>query len=137
MFIFWGPFFFFFPILIIYFVMRSLSGPSRHGGSRNSFFWPENRFDPFGHWGAGAEDEHSLRVRVYKLAYKLEGTLTVSDIVVETGLDVDEAEQLIQSMVDNQRVRMEVKDDGMIVYEFPEIKSRYLEKERVQGQRPG
>ncbi len=66
-----------------------------------------------------------MQVKVYQLAYRLKGTITVSDIVVETGLEVEEAEKLIQSMVDNQRVRMEVRDDGVIFYDFPEIISRY------------
>ncbi len=122
MFIFWGPFFFFFPVLIIYLVLRGLTGTSRPGGSFSHFDMP---------WDTPESKDHSLRVAVYKLAYRLKGTITVSDIVVETGLDVEEAERLIQSMVDHQRVRMEVKDDGMIFYEFPEIKARYLEEERA------
>jgi hypothetical protein len=66
-----------------------------------------------------------MRVQIYKLAYKLGGRITVSDIVVETGLEVEEAEELIESMVDNQRVRMEVQDDGLVIYEFPELINRF------------
>ena len=43
--------------------------------------------------------------------------------------DVEEAEALIQSMVDNQRVRMEVTDDGLVVYEFPEIIARFKSRD--------
>jgi hypothetical protein len=28
-------------------------------------------------------------------------------------------------MVDNQRVRMEVQDDGLVIYEFPELINRF------------
>ncbi|MFW5742530.1 MAG: hypothetical protein ACOCW3_00345 [Spirochaetota bacterium] len=63
----------------------------------------------------------SDEARIFKLAYRLKGRLTVSDIVVETGLGVHEAEGLIESMVDNSRVRMEVDDRGVVTYEFPEI----------------
>jgi hypothetical protein len=122
MFIFWGPFFFFFPLLIIYLVLRGLTGNSRAGRGFSHFGMP---------WDTTESSDHSLRVAVYKLAYRLKGTVTVSDIVVETGLDVEEAEKLIQSMVDHQRVRMEIKEDGMILYEFPEIRARYIEEERA------
>ncbi|MFO7848429.1 MAG: hypothetical protein R6V67_00590 [Spirochaetia bacterium] len=127
MFIFWGPFFFLFPALLIYLVVRTLLGSSGRGGNgHHSSFTQDGRFDPFGLIppGPGGEGQ-SPQVRVYQLAYRLKGTITVSDIVVETGLEVEEAERLIQSMVDNQRVRMEVRDDGVIFYDFPEIISRY------------
>ncbi len=62
---------------------------------------------------------------MFQLAYKFKGSITVSDIVVETGLSVQEAESLVQGMVDNSRVRMEVSEDGLVTYEFPEIISRF------------
>jgi hypothetical protein len=67
----------------------------------------------------------SDEARIFKLAYRLKGRLTVSDIVVETGLGVHEAEGLIESMVDHSRVRMEVDDRGVVTYEFPEIIRRF------------
>jgi len=42
---------------------------------------------------------------------------------------VHEAEELIQGMVDNSRVRMEVDDRGMVIYEFPEIMERFRTQE--------
>lgn len=131
MFIFWGPFFFLFPVLIVYLVVRTLTGTAGRGSGHRSSFTQDGRFDPFGliQPGSGGEGQ-SLQVKVYQLAYRLKGTITVSDIVVETGLEVEEAEKLIQSMVDNQRVRMEVRDDGVIFYDFPEIISRYANEER-------
>ena len=58
---------------------------------------------------------------LFKLAYRLKGRLTVSDIVVETGMGVAESERLIQSLVDSNHVRMEVDEQGIVTYEFPEI----------------
>lgn len=127
MFFFWGPFVFLIPALILFLVLRALTGPSqprRHG----RLDYGEDPFDLLSGRGAGERAEQSMRVKVYQLAYKLEGRVTVSDIVVETGLEVEEAEELIQSMVDNQRVRMEVRDDGLVIYEFPEIINRFREQ---------
>ncbi len=69
----------------------------------------------------------SYEARLFRLAYKLKGRITVSDIVLDTGLGVKEAEELVNGMVDGMRVRMEVDQKGMIVYEFPEILSRFEE----------
>jgi hypothetical protein len=44
---------------------------------------------------------------------------------VETGLDLEQAEKVIESMVDGMRVRMEVDERGVVVYEFPEIIMRF------------
>jgi hypothetical protein len=81
--------------------------------------------------GAGSNLFHrsrSIENRIFRAAFKHSGSLTVSDIVLETGLGVREAEEVINGMVDGTHVRMEVQDDGLVVYEFPEIISR-LEKQ--------
>ena len=70
---------------------------------------------------------HSPEARVFQLARKLGGRLTVSDVVIDLGLDVRDAEELLQSLVDNVRVRMEVDDNGRVTYEFPEIIDRFEE----------
>ena len=41
---------------------------------------------------------------------------------------IREAEEAINSMVDGTHVRMEVEDTGLVVYEFPEIISRFENK---------
>ena len=61
---------------------------------------------------------------IFNLAYALKGKITLSDIIIETGLSMKEAENTINQMVDGIRVRMEVDDQGMVVYEFPEIIAR-------------
>jgi len=122
MFFFWGPFFFVFPVFIIYMIVRHISAPPKH---RHFRWYLDDYYRSFesGYPDSGPSEE-SNQVSIYKLAYKLKGRVTVSDIVIETGIGVKEAEELIQSMVDNQRVRMEVDENGILVYEFPEIIAR-------------
>lgn len=67
----------------------------------------------------------SYQSRIFKLAYRLHGRVTLSDIIVETGLSIEEAEQVVEKMVDNVHVRMEVDNDGGVTYEFPEIIRRF------------
>lgn len=63
--------------------------------------------------------------RIFRAAYKHKGKLTISDIVLETDLSISEAEEIINGMVDSTHVRMEVEDSGLVIYEFPEILSRF------------
>lgn len=110
------PFFFFIPFMLVFLVLRAGSTLVRN---RRGGFFPYNS-NPFFPREAG-----DMQAKVFQLAYKLRGRITVSDIVVETGLSVQEAEELVQGMVDNSRVRMEVNDNGLVTYEFPEIISRF------------
>ncbi len=58
---------------------------------------------------------------IFKLANKLDGYLTVSDVVIHLGYSPSQAEDLLEKMTDGLRVRMEVNDNGLIVYEFAEV----------------
>ena len=60
---------------------------------------------------------------IYRLAKRLKGRLTVSDVVIESGMGSTDAEKLLQAMTDGWRVRMEVSPDGMVVYEFVELRT--------------
>ena len=62
--------------------------------------------------------------RVFRLAYRLGGRLTVSDLVVDLDFSIEEAETFLGQLVDSTRVTMEVHEDGLIYYEFPEIIAR-------------
>ncbi|MEE8441918.1 MAG: hypothetical protein V3S41_09365 [Spirochaetia bacterium] len=73
--------------------------------------------------------ETSEEVRIYRLAGRLGGVLTVSDVVVEIGCSVAAAEALLQHITDGVRVRMEVLDDGRVRYEFPELFDGYFHTE--------
>lgn len=117
--------FFILPLIFIVVIARAASGFFR-GVSRRSFREFPRGFGLPGRI-ADLDDEGrpsgngATQGRLFKLALKLKGRLTVSDIVIETGLPVDQAESLIQSLVDNVHVRMEVDDRGLVTYEFPEI----------------
>ncbi len=123
-FLFGYPFIFLLPFFLALLAVRA--------GSR--YFSHDSRRDPVGRWGPpytdtyGDEPRHQrlrgIEARIFKLAYRLQGRLTVSDVVVDTGLSVDEAERMLERLVDNQRVRMEVSSNGLMIYEFPEIIAR-------------
>jgi len=68
----------------------------------------------------------SFQSKLMKLALNNEGILTVTDVVMATGLSIKQAEKALNNMVDGYRVKMEVKDSGVIVYEFTEL----INKER-------
>ena len=63
--------------------------------------------------------------RIFRLAYKNRGRITLSDIVLETELGLKDAETIIEEMIDGVHVRMEVREDGLVIYEFPEIIARF------------
>ena len=113
----------FFPLLIVFLVVRAVS---RYRRPRNDFIPPPGRAEVESRQSAGFLRGASQDARIFKLAYKLKGRVTLSDIVVETGLNLQDAEQLIESMVDNAHIRMEVDDKlGTVTYEFPEIIRRF------------
>lgn len=121
---FFGPIFGLLPLIFIVLLVRGIVSMGR--GSRGYFPWQdyERHLEDL---GGNASGERELRIKIFKLAYRQRGRVTVSDIIAETGLSGEEAEEVIQAMVDNTRVRMEILDSGVVVYEFPEIISRFEE----------
>lgn len=120
------PFSFLLPLIVFFVLSRVASGffrSVRRGRIDDDFF--DERLRERGPRSIEARRGASQEARIFKLAYRLKGRLTVSDIVVETGLGVHEAEELVESMVDNNHVRMEVDERGMVTYEFPEIIRRF------------
>jgi hypothetical protein len=124
------PFFFafLFPALFIFLIFRF--------GMRffNDLFNNPNRFNTRDRWQlydrSGLDFTTPIRSRgienrIFRAALKHEGRLTISDIVLETDLSIREAEKVMDGMVDGTHVRMEVEDNGLVVYEFPEIISRF------------
>ena len=70
---------------------------------------------------SNSPEKASLESKIMAVALDNGGTLTVSDVVLATGLTVKEAEETLNHMVDGFRVKMEVKDSGIIAYEFAEL----------------
>lgn len=128
MMLFWG--FPFFGIILVFMVVglamrvlrRFFLKSDRHGTQR-TFPFDDDLFLP-GFEGYGSSHD-GLENRIFKLAYEMKGRLTLSDVVVGTNLTMKEAESSMNRMVDGSHVRMEVEDDGTILYEFPEIKKRF------------
>jgi len=62
-----------------------------------------------------------IESRIYRMAKEHGGRLTVSDVVVATGLTPKESEKTLNELTDGSRVSMEVTDRGTVVYEFLEL----------------
>jgi hypothetical protein len=68
--------------------------------------------------------KHRLRtLRVIHLARQHQGRINVTLVSAALGLDFKEAEALLDSMVDGQRVDMDVDGEGRVTYVFPELLS--------------
>lgn len=118
-------------ILVPFFLFGIIMRTGRHifGAWKSS----HTAFPPWTRRGAVTEPSEVFRAprggrspeaRVFALARSLGGRLTVSDVIIELGLDVKDAEELLEGLVDNIRVRMEFDDNGRVTYEFPEIIDR-------------
>jgi hypothetical protein len=83
-------------------------------------------FDPFGfeEFEPVTGSQSMLQSKVFRLAARQGGRVTVSDVVIETEMSVGEAEDFMDHMVDGTHVRMEVTDEGQVFYEFPELFGR-------------
>lgn len=96
-----------------YYVIRRLGAD--HNGSS------------FGHrnGGSGAQRIHGAprEAEVYRLAKQHNGVLTVSEVVARLGLDLQEAERLLDNLVAGQRVLMDVDQRGLVTYTFRELRS--------------
>lgn len=123
-FLFGYPFIFLLPFFLALLAVRAGSRYfNQSSGVRRTSQWGVPNGDVFNEDVRG-QRVRGIEARVFKLAYRLHGRITVSDVVVDTGLGVDEAERILERMVDNQRVRMEVDSNGLMIYEFPELIAR-------------
>jgi len=81
-------------------------------------------------WGLQARETRRraimarLQRRVLLFATEKEGTLTVTEVAASLDLSLLAAEEVLDSMDDGLRVRSEVTNEGIIVYEFPELRRR-------------
>lgn len=63
----------------------------------------------------------SLENLVFKLAKAKSGRLTLSEAVIETNLQIKQAEQFMNKLVDGIHVTVDVDDNGRMIYLFPEL----------------
>ena len=79
-------------------------------------------------WGLKAQQERRralmarLQKKVLGLATEKGGTLTVTEVAASMNLSLPAAEKILEEMDDGFRVRSDVTDQGIIVYEFPEVR---------------
>ncbi|MDT8342321.1 MAG: hypothetical protein RQ751_12480 [Longimicrobiales bacterium] len=96
-------------------VVGSVMGAAGSG----TFFWG---------WKALQERRQALTARVQREVLRLAevrgGSLTVTEVAAELDLSLPGAERILIGMDDGFRVRSEITDDGIIVYEFPEVLHR-------------
>jgi hypothetical protein len=92
---------------------------------RSGWLGGESAADRAGFPRFGPSRQQNPEVRIFRLAFKRKGKITISDVVLETGMSIKEAEATVNAMVDGMRVRMEVDDRGLVTYEFPEIMARF------------
>ena len=78
-------------------------------------------------WGLKARDNRRraimtrLQRRVLLLATEKGGMLTVTEVAASLNMSLSVAEGVLDGMDDGLRVRSDVTDEGIIVYEFPEL----------------
>ena len=81
-------------------------------------------------WGLQARETRRraimarLQRRVLLHATQQGGMLTVSGVAASLDLSLAAAEEVLDSMDDGLRVRSEVTNEGIIVYDFPELRHR-------------
>ena len=66
----------------------------------------------------------ALGRKVLALADARGGVLTVTEVAAELDLSLEAAEKLMVGMDDGFRVRSDISDEGVIYYEFPELRHR-------------
>lgn len=82
------------------------------------------------YWGwKGLQDRRKavmqgLQRKILRLATARGGTLTVTEVAAEMNLSLPAAEKILTSMDDGFRVRSEISKDGVLYYEFPEVRHR-------------
>ena len=59
--------------------------------------------------------------RIVRLARERGGRLTVTEAAADSGLTVEETEEILKKLADRGYVEIEVTDSGLMVYRFPEV----------------
>jgi hypothetical protein len=94
-------------------------------------------------WGWRALQERraaltqSVERRVLQLATSRGGTLTVTEVATELDLSIPSAERILTGMDDGFRVLSEVTDEGILIFQFPELQHRRLWSNQLPPESPG
>ena len=65
----------------------------------------------------------AMERRVLRLATRRGGSLTVTEVAAELDLSLSAAERVLIGMDDGFRVRSEITDEGILLFEFPEVQN--------------
>jgi hypothetical protein len=82
------------------------------------------------YWGWNGQQDrrkaivHRIQRKVLRLAAAKGGTLTVTEVATELNLAIPAAEKILTAMDDDLHVRSVISEEGVIVYEFPELRHR-------------
>lgn len=94
-------------------------------------------------WGVRALRERrsallaALQRQTLLLAARRGGQLTATDVATALELSLPAAERVLISMDDGYRVRSEITEDGLLIYEFPEIQHRERPRPAHGGEQGG
>lgn len=84
----------------------------------------------FHRWGKSVDDRAQQvaasgdELRVLSLASQMGGELYVTDVARSLGVSTAEAEKILSSMVDGSRVVADLSSDGLLRFEFRELRRR-------------
>lgn len=89
------------------------------GGGSLTFYWG---------W-QGLQDRRraimqGLQRKILRLASARGGRLTVTEVAADLNLALPAAERIMEEMDDGFRVRSDISNDGVLFYDFPEIRHR-------------
>lgn len=91
---------------------------------------------PYSFFSADSDEEKKAEqlfskyeVKIFRLADRKKGRITISEIIVETGLGMKQAESIINKMIDSTHVRMEITENGSVIYEFPELIEKHSQNQ--------
>ena len=89
------------------------------GGGSLTFYWG---------W-QGLQDRRkaitqAIQRKILRLASARGGTLTVTEVAADLNLALTAAETILTSMDDGFRVRSDISTEGVLYYEFPELRHR-------------
>jgi hypothetical protein len=88
-------------------------------GGASSFYWGWKALE-----GRRQALVRALERQVLRLARDRGGSLTVTEVATELDLSMPAAEKVLIGMDDGFRVRSEVTNEGLLLYEFPEVRLR-------------
>lgn len=75
--------------------------------------------------------EKELESALLHVAQKRHGTITATDVAMETDLTMSQAAQVLDGLHTRGLIGMDIRDDGVVVYTFPELVP--AEEERPSG----